>query len=694
MPLNRLGSETSPYLLQHAANPVDWYAWGDDAFAAAKAEDKPVFLSIGYSTCHWCHVMAHECFEDPDIAARMNATFVNIKVDREERPDIDAVYMTVCQAMTGSGGWPLTIIMTPDKEPFFAGTYFPPKSRHGRIGMRELTERIDGLWKTRKADLLKSAAQTTEILKNYAPATAELPHGVSLLSDAFDELKEEYDPASGGFGGAPKFPTPQKLIYLLRCWKRFNDEQALVMVETTLQAMRRGGIYDHVGFGFHRYATDAAWLLPHFEKMLYDQAMIASAYLEAYQATGKSEYARTAGEIFAYVLRDLRSPRGGFYSAQDADSEGEEGRFYVWTKAQVEQVLTRPEAVIWNRIYSVETDGNYLDEAKRRKTGANIFHLQKPLGAWAAELRMPDHELQAVLEKCRQKLYREREKRVHPFRDDKILTDWNGMMIASLSLGARILNDRQYAVAAGAAADHILANMLDDRGRLLHCRRDPAVAVPAFLDDYAFMIWGLLELYQTGFDVKYLEAAISLNDHLMHHFWDDRKGGFFFTSDDHEALLFRKKSIHDGAIPSGNAVSAMNLLRLARMTGDGRLEQKAERIGDVFAGTIQQGPSAVVVYLTLLDHLLGPSHEIVIAGKQDSPAVQAINRALSGCFAPNKVVILVPEGKDAAVITKIAPFTAPFKGEKGKALIYVCTDRSCQKPTTDITEMIRLLTDV
>jgi hypothetical protein len=694
MPLNRLGSETSPYLLQHAANPVDWYAWGDDAFAAARAEDKPVFLSIGYSTCHWCHVMAHECFEDPDIAARMNATFINIKVDREERPDIDAVYMTVCQAITGSGGWPLTIIMTPDKEPFFAGTYFPPESRHGRIGMRELTGKMDALWKTRKGDLLKSAGQITATLKNYAPAPAQLPRGISLLSDAYDGLKDMYDAESGGFGGAPKFPTAQKLIYLLRCWKRFNDEPALAMVETTLRAMRRGGIYDHVGFGFHRYATDASWLLPHFEKMLYDQAMLAVACLETFQATGRRDYAETAGEIFTYVLRDLQSPEGAFYSAQDADSEGEEGRFHVWTKAQVEQVLTRPEAVIWNRIYGVETDGNYLDEAKRRKTGANIFHLKKPVSEWAAELGTPDHELRALLEKCRQKLYRAREKRVHPFRDDKILTDWNGMMIASLALGARVLNDNRYAAAAGAAADHILANMLDGRGRLLHCRRNHAGAVPAFLDDYAFLIWGLLELYQTRFDAKYLEAAVALNDHLLQHFWDDRKGGFFLTSRDHEALLFRKKSIHDGAIPSGNSVCAMNLLRLARMTGDAQLEQKAERIGDAFAGVIQQGPSDVAFYLTLLDHLLGPSHEIVIVGKPDSPTVEAINRALSGRFVPNKVVILVPEGKAAAALRKIAPFTAPFKGEKGKTLIYVCTDRSCQKPTTDIEEMMRLLTEV
>ena len=694
MPLNRLGVETSPYLLQHAANPVDWYAWGDDAFAAAKTANKPVFLSIGYSTCHWCHVMAHECFEDPDIASRMNATFINIKVDREERPDIDAVYMTACQAMTGSGGWPLTIIMTPDKEPFFAGTYFPPENRHGRIGMRELAERIDGLWKTRKADLLKSAGQVAEMLKNYAPAAAEWPRGVSLLSDAYDELKDAYDPASGGFGSAPKFPTPQKLIYLLRCWTRFNDEQALAMVETTLQAMRRGGIYDHVGFGFHRYATDAAWLLPHFEKMLYDQAMLSMAYLEAYQATKRTEYAKTAGEIFAYGLRDLQSPKGAFYSAQDADSEGEEGRFHVWTQAQVERTLTRPEAAIWNRIYSVESGGNYLDEAKRQKTGANIFHLKQPLQQWAMELRLPLSELQALLEKCRQKLYREREKRVHPFRDEKILTDWNGLMIASLSLGARILDDKQYAAAAGAAADDILATAIDGSGRLLHCRRDPAGAVPAFLDDYAFLIWGLLELYQTRFDAKYLEAAIALNDHLLQHFWDDRKGGFFFTSDDHEALLFRKKSIHDGAIPSGNSVSAMNLLRLARMTGDAQLEQKAERIGDAFAGILKQGPSDVAFYLTMLDHAMGPSHEIVIVGKPESPAVQAINRALSGRFVPNKVVILVPEGKAAAAIRRIAPFTATFKGEKGKALIYVCTDRSCQKPTADIDEVMRLLTEV
>ena len=691
--MNRLVAETSPYLLQHAANPVDWYAWGDKAFAAAKAENKPVFLSIGYSTCHWCHVMAHECFENPAIAALMNRTFINIKVDREERPDIDAVYMMVCQAITGSGGWPLTIIMTPDKKPFFAGTYFPPESRHGRIGIRELTDQMADLWKNRKQDLLKSAGQVTELLRNYAPPAADHLSEISLLSDALDELADAYDPAYGGFGGAPKFPMPQKLVYMLRCWKRFKDEQALRMVEKTLQGMRHGGIFDHVGFGFHRYATDETWLLPHFEKMLYDQATIAVACLEAYQATGREEYAQTAREIFAYVLRDLKSPRGGFYSAQDADSEGEEGKFYVWTKEDVEKALTPPEAAIWNSIYSVESGGNYLDEAGKQKTGSNIFHLKKPLREWAMQLRMPDDELLALLEKCRRKLYQVREKRVHPFLDDKILTDWNGMMIASLACGARVLNDSQYEIAARAAADFILSAMRDDRGRLLHCRRNHAAAVPAFLDDYAFLTWGLLELYQTCFDVKYFEAAIALNDHLLQHFWDDRDGGFFFTSNDHEELLFRKKSIHDGAIPSGNSVSAMNLLRLARMTGDTQLEQKAERIGDTFAGLIKQNPSAFAGYLTMLDHLLGPSHEIVIVGKQGSPAVKAINQALSVRFLPNKVVILVPDGSQAAAIRKIAPFTEPFRGEKDKAAIYVCTDRSCQKPTTDIEEMIGLLTE-
>ncbi len=691
--MNRLGSERSPYLLQHRANPVDWYAWGDKAFAAAKAENKPVFLSIGYSTCHWCHVMTHESFEDPAIAALMNRTFVNIKVDREERPDIDAVYMTVCQAITGSGGWPLTIIMTPDKKPFFAGTYFPPESRHGRIGMPELTDRIDDLWTNRKQDLLKSADKVTQLLRNYSLPAAGALSEISLLTAALDELTSDYDPVHGGFGGAPKFPTPQKLIYLLRYWKRFKDDQALQMVEKTLQGMRQGGIYDHVGFGFHRYATDATWLLPHFEKMLYDQAMIAVACLETYQATGREEYAQTAREIFGYVLRDLRSPQGGFYSAEDADSEGEEGKFYVWTKAEVEQVLTQQEASIWNRIYCVESGGNYHDEASNQKIGSNIFHLKQPLHAWAMQLKMPDYELQALLEKCRHKLYRVREKRVHPFLDDKILTDWNGLMIASLALGARVLNNHQYEIAARAAADFILSTLRDDQGNLLHCCRNNEAAIPAFLDDHAFLIWGLIELYQTGFDVKYLEAAIVLNDHLLQRFWDDRDGGFFFTANDHEELLFRKKSIHDGAIPSGNSVSAMNLLRLARLTGNTQLEQKTERIGSAFTGLIKQSPSSVAFYLTALDYLMGPSHEIVIAAEQDSRAVKAVNQALSGRFLPNKVVMLVPDSSQAAAIRKIAPFTASFKGEKGKALIYVCTGRSCKKPTTDIEEMIDLLTD-
>jgi hypothetical protein len=679
--------------LQHAANPVDWYAWGDDAFETARAQNKPVFLSIGYSTCHWCHVMAHESFENPSIAERMNRTFINVKVDREERPDIDAVYMTVCQAITGSGGWPLTIIMTPDRKPFFAGTYFPPETRPGRIGMPELTDRIGDLWTNRRQDLLKSADQVTQLLRNHAPPAASHRSEITLLTSAFDELTGDYDPVHGGFGAAPKFPTPQKLLYLLRCWKRFRDDQALQMVEETLQAMRRGGIYDHVGFGFHRYATDAAWLLPHFEKMLYDQAMIALACLETFQATRHEQYARTAHEVFSYVLRDLRSPQGAFHSAQDADSEGEEGRFYVWTETDVEKILTPPEAAVWNRVYSVEAGGNFFDEAKRRKTGANIFHLKLPLEEWAAQLKMSPRGLGDLLEKCRNKLYRAREKRMHPFRDDKILTDWNGLMIASLAVGARVLDDRQYETAARGAADFILSALRDRKGRLLHCFRNDEAAVPAFLDDYAFLIWGLIELYQTGFDVKYLEAAIGLNDQLLAHFWDDRDGGFFFTANDHEALLFRKKSIHDGAIPSGNSVSAMNLLRLARLTGDTRLEQKAERIGSAFAGLIGRSPSAVSFYLTALDYLMGPSHEIVIVAEPGSGAVEAIRRALSGRFLPNKVLLHVPHGREAAAVKRIAPFTESFKGRKGQAVIHVCTDRSCRAPTTDIDEMISLLTE-
>ncbi|HEX9596819.1 MAG TPA: thioredoxin domain-containing protein, partial [Anaerolineales bacterium] len=504
---NRLIFEKSPYLLQHARNPVDWYAWGPEAFEKARAGDKPVFLSIGYSTCHWCHVMAHESFEDTTVARLMNEAFVCIKVDREERPDVDQIYMSVCQAMTGSGGWPLTVIMAPDKRPFFAGTYFPKKSMHQRIGMTELVPRVADLWRNQRASLLENANKMMDFLKDNANPKAGDPLGAEVLNQAFQQLSGRYDSQFGGFGQAPKFPSPHNFTFLLRYWQRTQEPSALQMVENTLQQMRLGGIYDHVGFGFHRYSTDSQWLLPHFEKMLYDQALLALAYLETFQATGKPEYAATAREIFTYVLRDMTSPEGGFYSAEDADSEGEEGLFYLWREDELRDVLGEEDGDWVITRFGVQEGGNFHDQATGRKTGDSILHLKIPLAPASQKQERGEDAEAERWQTIRQKLFDVREERIHPLKDDKILTDWNGLMVAALSRGAAALSEPEYAAAAARAADFILTRLRTPDGALLKRYRLGEAALPAHADDYAFMIWGLIELYEATFDARHLENA-------------------------------------------------------------------------------------------------------------------------------------------------------------------------------------------
>jgi len=688
---NRLAYEKSPYLLQHADNPVDWYPWGAEAFEKATKEDKPVFLSIGYSTCHWCHVMAHESFEDPQISMLMNDVFVSVKVDREEHPDIDMLYMTVCQMMTGSGGWPLTIIMTPDKQPFFAGTYIPRETRFGRVGMLELIPRIKEVWARRKDEVLSSASQVTAALqKTTLPVPGE-ELGEPMLHLAYEQLSERFDEEHGGFGGAPKFPTAHNLLFLLRYWKRTKKGKALDMVEKTLQAMRRGGVYDHIGFGFHRYSTDRRWLVPHFEKMLYDQALLAMAYVEAFQATGKEEYARTAHEIFAYVLRDMTAAEGGFYSAEDADSEGEEGKFYLWTHDAIKRILTPEEVNFAVKVFNIEENGNFTDEVAGRKTGRNIAYLTKSLGDTASELDVSIPELQNRLESIRQKLFAHREERVHPHKDDKILTDWNGLMVAAMARGARILDEPGYASAAKRAVDFIFSNMLDSDEHLLHRYRDGEAAIPAHLDDYTFLIHGMLELYETTFEVDYLKKALSLNEYLLDHFWDKENGGFYFTADDGEALLIRQKEIYDGAIPSGNSIAMLNLLRLGRITANPDLEEKAARIGRAFFENVRQLPSAHTQLMIAVDFAVGPSLEVVIVGNSRAKETKEMLQAIGSKFIPNKVVILLPIGIDSTEIKGIAPFTTDQPSIDNKTTAYVCVNHNCKLPTTDIEKMLSLL---
>ncbi|HNT72144.1 MAG TPA: thioredoxin domain-containing protein, partial [Methanothrix sp.] len=544
---NRLAFEKSPYLLEHANNPVDWHPWGEEAFSRAERENKPVFLSIGYSTCHWCHVMAAESFEDEEVARLLNDTFVPIKVDREERPDLDAVYMAVAQMMTGSGGWPLTVILTPDKKPFFAATYIPKESRFGRIGILDLIPRIRHLWKNERAMILASAEEMASVLRQ-PPEVADLRLDEAAIRSAYQSLVARFDASNGGFGGAPKFPSPTTFLFLLRHWRRTGDAGGVQMTEITLRAMRRGGIFDHVGYGFHRYSTDALWHLPHFEKMLYDQAMISLACLEAHQATGKAEYARIAREVFAYLLRDLAAPEGGFYSAEDADSEGEEGRFYLWTLEEVRAVLDPDEAELVARIFSLREEGNFREEATGRLTGKNVLAMKRPLGDHARELGVSESRLQERLEAARERLFAAREGRARPKKDDKVLADWNGLAIAALARGSQVLGDGGLKEAADRAAGFILDRMRDGRGRLLHRYRDGTAGILGNLDDYAFLIWGLLELYEAGFRPEHLEAARSLALEMVTRFRDGEGGGFFFTPEDGEELIVRRKDGHDGAL--------------------------------------------------------------------------------------------------------------------------------------------------
>jgi len=599
--------------------------------------------------------------------------------------------MSACQAMTGSGGWPLSIIMTPDKRPFFAATYIPREGRFGLIGMMELIPHIRELWAMRRGEALSLSSKIAAVLQQTSQATAGEELDETMLEFTYEQLAKRFDGQHAGFSNAPKFPTPHNLLFLLRYWKRGGNGMALDMVEKTLQAMRRGGVYDHVGFGFHRYSTDSQWLVPHFEKMLYDQAMLAMAYTEAYQATGNEDYGKTAREIFTYVLRDMTAPEGGFCSAEDADSEGEEGKFYLWTQEEIRQAFGSEEADFVAKIFNIEKDGNFAEQTTGRKSGVNILHLRKALGEIASDLNLSQQDLEAHLEVIRQKLFAYREKRVHPMKDDKILTDWNGLMIAALAKGAQAFNELEYAEAACRAADFILGNMRKADGRLWHRYRDSQAGVEANLDDYAFLVWGLIELYEAIFDARYLEIALELTNDMVRHFWDEDGGGLYFMPEDGESLLVRKKEIYDGAIPSGNSVAMLNLLRLGRMTANSDLEGKAAKIGRAFSGSVKQSPSAHTQLMVALDFGIGPCYEVVIAGNAQAEDTKAMVKALRARFLPTKVVLLNPSEQKSPEIAQLAEFTKNQSSIGGKATAYVCLNYNCKLPTTDINKMLESL---
>ena len=691
---NRLIHEKSPYLLQHAHNAVDWYPWSSEAFEKAKEKDKPIFLSIGYSTCHWCHVMEKESFDNVEVAELLNEAFVCIKVDREERPDLDIIYMKVCQMLTGSGGWPLNIIMTPDKKPFFAATYIPKENRFGSTGLKELIPRIWELWNSHRSEVVNSAKKITTFLEeSYLSSSDVTSSDVTLdestLYKAFKCLCEKFDEHNGGFGDTPKFPTPQNLTFLLRYWNRTANEKALWMVEKTLKSMRLGGIFDHVGYGFHRYSTDSRWLVPHFEKMLYNQAMLIMAYTEAFEATGKEEYERTAREIVTYVLRDMTSPEGGFYSAEDADSEGEEGKFYLWTKEEIRQLLSEDEADFVMKIFNITKEGN-SGISIQDKMGENILFLKNSLNEIANTLEVSLGELRERLEKVRDKLFVARERRVRPSKDDKILTDWNGLMIAALSKAARVFNEEEYGNVSRKTVKFIISTMRDSKGRLFHRSRGGAVGIPGFLNDYAFFIWGLIELYETTFEAEYLHKAVALTRDMIEYFWDE-KGGFYFTANDIEEVLIRSKEVYDGAYPSGNSVAALNLLNLARLTGKTEFEEKGAQMLQAFSSPILKAPLAHVQMMNALDFAMGPTYEVVIAGDLQADDARNMVQALRRQFIPNTVVLFrFPEGHKES-ISSLAEFTRNLSAKEGKATAYVCRNYVCNLPTTSIEQMLELL---
>jgi uncharacterized protein YyaL (SSP411 family) len=684
---NRLINEKSPYLLQHAHNPVDWFPWCNEAFEKAASEDKPIFLSIGYSTCHWCHVMEKESFEDEEVAGLMNRVFVSIKVDREERPDIDNIYMMVCQLMNGNGGWPLSIIMTPDRKPFFAGTYFPKENRYGRIGFKELIKNIEEAWRSKRNEIFESSEQITGYLKNIYKKESSVKIDEKILERAFENFSNRFDETSGGFGVSPKFPSPHNLMFLLRYWKKSGDQKALNMVTKTLTQMRMGGIYDHIGLGFHRYSTDKEWLVPHFEKMLYDQALLIIAYSEAYQATKNELFKITVEEIIEYLIRDMQSEEGGFYSAEDADSEGEEGKFYVWKHDDIIEAIGEEDAEFIISVFNIKKEGNFLEESTKKLTGANILHLTKSYDELAEKFNLPTVQFVQRVNSLRQKLFEYRKKQIHPFKDDKILTDWNSLLIAALSIAGRSFNNAAYITRAAKCAEFILNKLTVDKNGLLHMYRNGKSGIAGNLDDYAFFIYGLIELYQSTFEARYILEALRYCDTAIEKLWDEVSGGFFFASESDISLLVRTKEIYDGAIPSGNSVMFNNLLRLSRITSDHKYENYAQKLLDAFSDNINRAPSGSAFLLASLDFTLGNSYEIIIQNKKNNKDLEAVISEFNNHFIPNKVVI-----------TKTDTTRLPFEylnnylSDSYQPVIYVCKNFQCSLPTTDIEEAISMIT--
>ncbi len=676
---NHLFGEKSPYLQQHADNPVDWYPWGDTAFEKAKKEDKPVFLSIGYSTCHWCHVMERESFEDKDVAGFLNSHFVSIKVDREERPDIDAVYIHICQMMTGRAGWPLTVVMTPDKKPFFSGTYFPKKSRFGQTGLLDILSRIHSLWINNRGDIFESADRIIEAGRDNKGTEETHPLTEEVFTTAFQRLEREYDGVNGGFGGAPKFPLPHRLAFLLRYGQRTGKSTATAMAEQTLQRMRRGGIYDQIGFGFHRYSTDTRWFLPHFEKMIYDQALLVPIFIEAFQITKNAEYRQTALEILSYVERDMTSKEGAFFSAEDADSEGQEGGFYTWTTEEIRSHLPRNLADPVIQAFFMTEEGNFREEGGETSSGGNILHMKE---------NFPEIN---GFEAIRTTLLNVRKLRPRPLRDEKILTDWNGLMITAFARAAAAFNRPDLSKTAEKAAGFIWDAMRDNEGRLFHRWREGEKSVPAFSDDLIFFIQGLIDLFEFTQNSVYLSRALELSADLDRRFLDKKGGGYYFTAHDAEILLYRKKEIYDGALPSGNSIALSNLIRLARLTGRAGMEKKARQLAETFAPSVFAHPEAHTQFLCGLERLLFPSAEITVCGPSGDPATRELLKKFREIFLPRSVLLFVPAEEETPAISFLSPRTKTQILQDRRPTVYVCQGSVCHQPVFNAEDALGLI---
>jgi len=674
--LNRLQHEKSPYLLQHKTNPVDWFPWSDEAFEKAKEENKPIFLSIGYATCHWCHVMEHESFEDEEIAKLMNDTFINIKVDREERPDIDSTCMTVCQMVTGQGGWPLTIIMTPEKKPFFAGTYIPKEAKFQRIGLRQLIPGIAGMWKYEPEKVTKATESIQDGFNRSLEFEPGMFPGLEAVDFASEQLAKRYDDEFGGFGTAPKFPSPHNLSFLLRKWYATGENRFKDVVEHTLLKMRLGGIWDHVGLGFHRYSTDEKWLLPHFEKMLYDQALLMIAYTEGWQVTGNPLFKQTVYEIAEYVFLKLTSKEGGFFSAEDADSDGEEGKFYVWESNQIKEVLADQDAVFFKSKFNFENQGNFEDEASKELTGKNIPHLSSILS----------EQDQERFNGLRSILFEDRQKRTHPLLDDKILTDWNALMITALAKAGNVFGEEKFITAASDAFGFIERNLFVDE-ELYHRYKEEETAIPAFADDYSFLLSASIELYEATFDLRYLKSSIDISRQFISKFWDKNHGGFFLTNLDSEELLGRQKQIYDGAIPSSNSVAMLSLIKLSRLTGDTSFENYANSIGEYFSTDLIRSGSSITHGLQAIQYLNNQPKEIVLVS--NSKLDQKKRTGFAEIFSPFKVTLLKIE--DDSELSRIAGYTSEMNSINNELTFYYCSDFNCEKPFTDENHFQNLL---